>query len=138
MAQENVEVVRSQIKAFNRRDLAAAVEHLHPDVEVYPAVVGLDTAGPGTSSRLRGRDQVRQFLEELGATWESQWIEVEEIIEAPGDRVLAVERWNTEGRDGIRVDFTITDVYTIRGGMIVRVDGFRDKDEALEAVGLRA
>jgi ketosteroid isomerase-like protein len=136
MSQEKVEVVESLLEAFNRRDFAAAVEHLHPAVEVRPAVVGLDTAGPGSSRLLRGRGEVRGFFEELGATWVSQRVEFQEIIEAPGDRVLAHELWHTEGRDGIRVDFEIVDVYMVRDRLIVRVEGFLDRADALAAVGL--
>jgi hypothetical protein len=40
------------------------------------------------------------------------------------------------GRDGIEIDTELTDVYAFRDSLIVRVDGFRDKAKALEAVGL--
>jgi ketosteroid isomerase-like protein len=137
MSQENVEVVRSLYEAFNRRDYATAVEYLHPGVEVYPAVVGVDPAGAGSTARWIGREGVRQTLEDLGATWQTVTVEFEEVAEATGGRVLAVEHWRTRGRDGIEIVTTITDVYAFRDGLIVRVDGFRDKTEALEAAGLR-
>ena len=50
--------------------------------------------------------------------------------------MLAIERWHARGRQGIAFDFEITDVYEFRDGLIVRVKGFRDRADALEAVGL--
>ena len=63
MSQENVEVVRALFEAVNRRDYASAVEYVHPEAEIYPGIAGLDPAGPGSGSRLCGRDEVRQFFE---------------------------------------------------------------------------
>jgi ketosteroid isomerase-like protein len=114
MSQENVEVVQSLYEAVNRRDHASAVEYLHPDAEVCPAVVGFDTAGAGSG------------------------VKPEEITETPDGRLLAVERWYARGRDGIGFDFEITDVYTFRDGLVARVDGYPEKADALEAAGLRA
>jgi ketosteroid isomerase-like protein len=136
MSQENVEVVRRVYDAFNRGDFASAVEYLHPAGEVYPGVVGLDPPGGGSATRLVGRDELRGFFEDLGATWESISIEPKEIIEAPYGRVLAIESWLIRGRDGIEVDTRIIDVYAFRDGLIARVDGYLDRLEALEAVGL--
>ena len=52
MSQENVETVRRVFDAFNRRDIAAFLELLDPDVEwrpVLPVVLG----GEATVSRAR-------------------------------------------------------------------------------------
>jgi ketosteroid isomerase-like protein len=57
------------------------------------------------------------------------------MIEVGDDRVLVVERWTGRAR-GIEFDMRFTDVYEFRDGRCVRVDGFRDKAEALEAAGL--
>ena len=136
MSQENVEVVRSLFEAVNRRDYASAVEFVHPEAEICPGIAGLDTAGPGSGTRLCGRDEVRQYFEDGANTWETITVEFEEVTETPDGRVLAVERWRVRGRDGIEVDANCTDVYSFRDGLIVRSDGFRDKADALEAAGL--
>ena len=39
-------------------------------------------------------------------------------------------------RDGIETGFQLTDIYTFRDGLIIRIDGFRERAEALEAAGL--
>ena len=68
--------------------------------------------------------------------WESVDIEPKEIIEATGNRILAIDRWIFRGRDGIEIDRELPTIFTFRDGLIVRIDGFTDKTEALEAVGL--
>jgi hypothetical protein len=40
------------------------------------------------------------------------------------------------GRAASRSTHPVVDVYTFRDGLVVRIDGFRDKKEALEAAGL--
>jgi ketosteroid isomerase-like protein len=127
---ENVDKLRALYDAFARRDLDAAVERMDPEVELRPAIVGIDSR-----SLYRGRQGCKEFLETL-SVWERQWVEFKEVIEAPGDRILVVEVWHTRGRDDINVDFEVVDVYTFRDGLVVRVDGFRDKDQALKAVVL--
>jgi ketosteroid isomerase-like protein len=136
MSQQNVEIVRSLFEEFNRGDYAAAVDFLHPEANVYPGVAGLDPPGAGSSDHLSGRDEVRGFFEDLGETWDAVTVEFAELIEAVDGTVVSVELWRTRGRDGIEIITPITDVYTLRNGAIVRVDGFLDKADALEAFGL--
>ena len=81
MSQENVEVVRSLFEAVNRRDYASAVEYVHPEAEICPGIAGLDTAGPGSGSRLCGRDELRQYFEDGANTWETTTVEFEEVTE---------------------------------------------------------
>ena len=42
MSQENLESLQRLAEAFGRRDLDGAMEHFADDVEVRPAVVGID------------------------------------------------------------------------------------------------
>ena len=127
----HVDTLRAVQDTFNRRAYDDALQFMHPSVAIYPAVVGVDV-----DSSYHGRAEVKQFWETISETWDTYVIEDEEIIEAPGNRVLVVERWRARGRQDIEVDVKLTDVYTFRDGLIVRIDGFSDKAEALKAVGL--
>ena len=69
--------MRCLYEASNRRDYANAVQCLDPQVEVYPAVVGLDPAGAGTTRRWFGRNGVLQTFEDLGETWQSVTVEIQ-------------------------------------------------------------
>ena len=128
---QNIGTLQRLAQAFGRRDLDRAMAHFADDVEVRPAVVGIDV---GTF--YNGRGELRGFWEQITEAWAAQTVELKEMIEAPGERVVAVEQWHVRGRDGIELDFELIDVYTFRDGLIVRIDGFRERAEALEAVGL--
>ena len=131
MSQENLESLQRLAEAFGRRDLDGAMEHFADDVEVRPAVVGIDVG-----TLYKGRDDLRGFWDQISEAWEAQTVELKEMIEAPGERVVAVEQWHVRGRDGIELDFELIDAYAFRDGLIIRIDGFRDRAAALQAVGL--
>ena len=129
----NVDKLRAIYDAYARRDFDGAVQYAHPEIELRPAIEGLDT-----ELSYRGRDGVAEFLGQISGAWEAQWVEFQEVVEAPSDRVLVAERWHIRGRDGLKLHFDVFDVYTFRDGLLARVDGFRDREAALEAAGLAA
>ena len=63
-------------------------------------------------------------------------VHIKEAIDAPDNQIIAIEGWHGRGRDGLEVEVELTDVYAFRDGLIIRVDGFRDRADALEAAGL--
>jgi ketosteroid isomerase-like protein len=131
MSQEQLDSLRRLAAAFGRRDFDRAVLGFAEDVELRPAVEGIDV-----DTLVRGRVELTRFWEQISEAWETLTFELTEIREAPGERLVAFERWYVSGRDGLELDFELITVYTFRGALIVRIDGFRDKAEALEAVGL--
>lgn len=135
MSEENVEVVRQFYEAYSRGDFESAVRNLHPDVEVHPALEPVEQVGRSRGA-WRGREQVTKFFHDLDDTWEQVTVQVEDAVKAGGDRVVATEKWRVRGRNGIQVDTRLFEVYTLRDGLISRVDGFTDRSEALEAAGL--
>jgi ketosteroid isomerase-like protein len=136
MSRENVKLLYRAHDAFNRRDFDALVGLYHPEIELRPGVVAFDV-----KSSYRGREEIREFFETITAYaeefgWEDYAVEPETIIELDDGRVLAVERWHMHSKDGTELNTQITDLYEFRDNLIVRLDGFRDKAEALEAAGL--
>ena len=125
---QKVETVRAMYDAASRRDLEGAVRCLHPDVELRPAIESLELG-----ALIRGRDGMREFWELLG-DWDSLRVEFKETIEVE-DRLLVHEHWRVSGREGMELDFKISDLFTFRDGLVVRVDGFADEAEALAALG---
>jgi len=126
---QHIDTLRALFDAFNRRDFNDALRYAHPEIELHPGITELDVA-----RQYRGHEEVRRFFETITDAWESYVVEPEETIDAPGDRVLVIERWRARGREGIALAFELTDVYTFRDGLIVRIDGYRDAAEALEAM----
>ena len=128
---QKVEKLRAFLEAFNRHDFDDAVRYLHPEVEIHPVIGGvLDV-----SRRYQGRDEGRQLLETISEGVENN-VEIEDVIEAGEGQVLLVERWHARGRQGIETPVEIGTIYTFRDGLVVRLDGFRDRAKALEAAGL--
>jgi ketosteroid isomerase-like protein len=131
MSRENLEVLRRLNDAFNRRDVDDAMRYLDPEVELHPGI-----QVPDEESSYLGRDGLREWFRSATEPWDAIAVEHRELIDRPEDRVLAVERWTFRGRDGIELELELPDVYTFRGGLILRIDGFTDKAEARKAVGL--
>ena len=129
MSQENVDLVKAQIDAYNREDSDAFVKDAAPGFE-------LDfSRAIGPWRGVFGLDQARRFVEEFRETWESDWVEPHEFIEA-GDHVVMPGTQHLKGRDGIEMVVRATFVFTIRNGAIERNTMYQEKEEALEALGL--
>ncbi len=130
MSQENVEIVRAAIDAYNRGDWDAALKDAPPDFEF-----DLSRA-VGPQHGVWGRDQMQRFWAEFAENWESSRIEPHEFIEG-GEHVVVPWTLHALGRDGIEVQARVTWTCTIRDGVIVRVCMYQERQEALEAAGLR-
>lgn len=131
MSQENVETVRGLFRAFNRRDIAAFLERIDPDVEWVPIMAALE------GRVYRGHDGVKQWIEDLDEHWELFEVEAEEFRDL-GDRVLALGCWRARGRvSGIGLDNEPgTWLLHFKAGEVVRLQTFTDRAEGIEAAGL--
>ena len=131
MSQENVEVARRVIDAYNRRDFEAIRALNHPDVELdWSASVGLE---PGI---YRGQETVIRFFENFVGTFERVTLEPERFIES-GDLVVVPNSAQLRGRDGIETVTRSALVFEISGGRVARICLYQGTRDALEAVGLR-
>jgi ketosteroid isomerase-like protein len=130
MSQENVELVRRRFEALNRGDLAAMVELTDPAAVWWDRADDPEGAGPH-----RGRDACLQHLEDLLEDAELQ-AQPQEFIDA-GDRVVVGVRLVGRGRtSGASFEEHEFHVYTFREGKVIETREYRDRGEALEAVGL--
>ena len=129
MSQENVEIVKANIDAYNREDWDAIFKDLAPGAEMdFSRAIG-----PWRG--VFGFDQARRVVEEFREAWESARVEPHEFIEA-GDLVVVPLTQHVKGRGGIEVVVRGTFVWTIRNGAIERLSMYQEKEDALEAVGL--
>jgi ketosteroid isomerase-like protein len=129
MSQENVEVVRGIYEAFNKGDLARAVEPADPEFEFVPD----DREVIGT---LRGRENVQRYLEDQVDVFDESQVEAEELFDKD-DQVIAFVRVQNRGRaSGVELDVRIAHVWTFRDGKPVRCQVYAERDKALEAAGL--
>jgi uncharacterized protein len=130
MSRENVELVERAFRAFNRRDIPAFLDLLDPDVEWVPILGVLE------GRVYRGHEDVQRWVEDLAPDWEFFEVHAEEVRDL-GDRVLIFGHWRARGRaSGGESEQPGTWLYEIKGGKVVRMQTFTDRDEAVEAAGL--
>jgi ketosteroid isomerase-like protein len=100
-------------------------------------VVWLGTHGGLDAHRVvEGSDGFLKYMQEIEQAWERFEVEVERVIESD-DVVVAFLRETARGRGAIDVENETATVFKVRDGKIAEVKGYLDRDEALEAVGLR-
>jgi ketosteroid isomerase-like protein len=129
MSQENVEVFRAAIEAWNTGDMDAFRELCDPDIIVQPPP-GWPEPGPFV-----GREAVMRQWYRLRETWDADAVEpISDFIEA-ADRVVVRQIWRGVGH-GPESSMELTNVITVRNGKIVYQEFFWDHAEALKAVGL--
>ena len=126
MSQENVERVKTGFAAHNRGDMDALVEFYDPDVVFETLLLGTH----------HGNEAIRLIYEENQKTLVGYDVVPVELIDA-GDKVVAVAQTVGAGTTSqIAVDDRFAFVFTFKGERCVREQAFRNKEEALEAVGL--
>jgi uncharacterized protein len=132
MTQGNVELVRTLFSAFDRADYEAALEALDSEVEwqVPPGIsIGREV--------YRGRDEVQRGFAEWLAAWDTFRFEAEEILDQ-GEHVVVAGMQISRGRgSGVEVRLPTFHVFTLRDGKVTRHRSYRERSEALDAVGLR-
>src|SRR6478672_6756520 len=130
MSQENVEIVRRSIEAYNRGDLDAVFKDAAPDFEYDLS----RAVGPWRG--VYGSDGALSMIREIVGSWEWVRVEPHELIEV-GEHVVVPLTMQGVGRDGIEVSARFTLLWSIRDGAVVRITLYQEREEALEAVGLR-
>jgi hypothetical protein len=133
MSQENVEVVRSSFEAFARGDFDDAFSSYDPGAEWCTAVDEPD------QQTYRGLAALNAFVESLAEPWVDRFgatMEFEGFIDG-GDWVVVPWSAQVRGRgSGISIEISETYAVRVHEAKIVRVDEYRSKQQALEAVGL--
>jgi ketosteroid isomerase-like protein len=131
MSEENVEIVRRIFDGWATGDFGAGLTDLDPDVVFvvrHPFPEAVETVGPDGI-----RDYMRRFLE----NWETYAVEARDL-QAVGATVVADAVQHGEGKaSGIEMEQPFFMVFSFLGGKIVRIESILNRDEALEAAGLR-
>jgi uncharacterized protein len=134
MSQENVEVVKRGLEAYNRRDVEALLEELDPEVEWHPA---LEVLMGGEATVYRGHEGVRELLRDAGETLSEIHVEFSNIQDL-GDQVVAIGSIRARGKSsGAETESPLGYVAELRNGKAIRIRTYLDPKEALEAAGLR-
>ena len=129
MSQENVEIVKAAIEAWNREDWDTALQNAAPGFEVDMS------RAVGPVSGVLDLAQLRLVLVDFAEHFESVRIEPHEFIEA-GDLVVVPWTLHVRGRGGIEAASRVAIVWTIRDGAIERFTMYQERQDALEDLGL--
>ncbi|MGI8460195.1 MAG: nuclear transport factor 2 family protein [Solirubrobacterales bacterium] len=128
MSEENVELVQRGIKDVDAF-WAMLDEYVVWDLRDRPAPPDLDSV-------YVGRDAVIQASRHYWGTWDGYRVEAEELLDA-GTSVVVILRECGRGKgSGAPFDSLHPQLWTFRGGRIIRWDSFQTRADALEAAGL--
>jgi ketosteroid isomerase-like protein len=131
MSQRNVDLVREQFEATNRREFAVPMASWADDVELTTR------EGDINSGTYVGREVVGEFFGGWFRAFGEMHFDVLEIRSA-GDAVAVAARQRARGRHSdIEVTETFFSEYRIRAGKVIRIRFHNSWSNALEAVGLR-
>jgi ketosteroid isomerase-like protein len=130
MSQENVEIARMCIDAFNRRDIEAMRALDAPDLELdFSASLGVE------AGVYRGFDACLRVWASYFEAFEEIDIKPASYLDA-GDSVVIPNASRSRGRDGIEVFAQSTFVFTFSRGELTRICLYQEEQQALKAVGL--
>ena len=137
MSEENVEVVRRQIEGFQ-----AGMERGDPGAVFDAGTVAADSewiVREGMDGRTVwvGREEFVEFMRTWTEEFEGWSIQVEQLIDAGDDRVVALTRQSGTGKgSGVPVELDLGLIYELKDGRVIRITNYLTHAEALEAAGL--
>jgi hypothetical protein len=130
VAAASVTLVREIYEAFARRDAAAVLARLDPDVEIR------QTELVPWGGHYRGHEGAREFFGRVLGAIDST-VTVERFVDA-GDHVAAVGRTRGRTRAGdVPFDLAVVHVWTVRGARIARLEVYIDTPAMQEALASR-
>ncbi len=132
MSQENVEIVRVGYERF------AATGEFVADLATDDFVWDMSNFHGWPEQQVyEGVDGTGAFLSEWMDAWEDWELELEALHDA-GDRVVALVHQRGRSKEGgMPVEMSFAQVFTFRDGKQARMEMYSDRNEALEAAGLR-
>ena len=132
MSQETLANLARAQAAYNRGDWDAALATMDPSV-----VFDLTRVAPD-GQIYEGHEGVKAFWRMLRDVFGDFRTDPEEVIDG-GDKLFSLMHLRGRGKaSGAESDDFLYQVVTLRQGKAVRVDFFRDRDEALRYAGLSA
>ena len=129
MSQENVELYRRGIEAFNQRDLEAFLALADPDVVGISRVLAIE------AESYRGHDGTREWWKDLLGVFPDFTIEVVWVRDA-GDLTVSELRNSVHGEGSAALAELVWQVSEWRDGRAVRWQMYESEQDALEAAGL--
>ena len=131
MSQENSDLLRKGIDAWNRREVDLWLDYAAPEIEWLPA-------GPAAVERAvyRGHDEVRSGITAAWQTWDVFEFREAEVHDL-GDSALWLGRVKMRGSaSGLELDQEFAIHSVVRDGKFILIHTFLSWREGLKGVGL--
>jgi ketosteroid isomerase-like protein len=127
VSQENVEIVRRLVEAFNDRDDEVLASMLDAEIEFESL----------TMQTYKGSDGLTGYRRNLDDAWAEWRTEGDRFLSAGSETVVHMHRVVGRGKGSdIPVAQDIAILWTLRRGKVVHGRAFLDPQEALKAAGL--
>jgi ketosteroid isomerase-like protein len=128
MWDERISVVRAFTDAVTERDIDAALEFCHPEIEFFSLLAQLE-ARP-----YRGFAGIRRYFEEIDATWEEWQVEIEQLSSTPDGRVMIIMSTHMRGKgSGLPFVQRVAAVWEFEDERLRRATLYRDLTDAIQA-----
>jgi len=130
MSVDHVALVQRFLDCWNRRDLAAALSCVDPDIEFDWS----ESRGP-FSGIYTGRNGIKRFWSDMLDAWDTFHLELEEGITVGPGLVMTSNAVHARGKgSGVEVHARGAMTWRVRDDKILEARFFQTKEEALVAV----
>jgi ketosteroid isomerase-like protein len=126
----HAELVRAIYADWARGNFAAGTEHYDPEVLL---VLRPEFPDPGT---YLGLDAIAGYMRDFLTDFEGVTIAGEEFVAAGDSVIVRVHQRATGPESRVPVAMRYYQVWTFRGGSVVRIESIRERADALAACGL--
>ena len=129
VSEQNAEILRGVYDRWSRGDFNTT--------EVFdPLVLMVQRPEFPDSGNYLGLERVAEYMRGFLESWTQITIEAEELIDAGDSVVVAVLQRGEGSQSGAATELRYFHVWSFRGGKAIRLENFRERSEALAAVGL--
>src|SRR5688572_4003123 len=130
MSEETVAALHRALKAINSGDADAAVAVTHPEAVLYPLRAA-------TEGAFVGHEGARRFMADTAETFDVFRLELHDVRDLGGDRVLFFGTITLRGRgSGVEAPMPSAAIAEFRDGLLWHYKDYGDRRLALEAAGL--
>jgi ketosteroid isomerase-like protein len=131
MWDERISFVRAFADAINARDVDAAIEVCHPEVEFFSLMAQLE------ASPYSGFAGIRRYFRDIDTTWAEWRVEIEQLLAAPDGRVVIVMSTHMRGKgSGLPYAQRVANVWEFEDERLWRATMYRDPADALRRAGV--
>ena len=128
MSRENVEIVREALESALGGNQERMAQLVDPKVEFHGTVGGLQEG-----QIAHGQSEIDQTFEsEDLEAWEERRLEAEEFIDAGDNVVVLLHEYRRGKGSGVELETETAVVVAVSGGRVVRIQGYMDREAALE------